>query len=334
MISFEQVDPKEIDADMLMRIGGVNVFQTPPWLRLIADLHDAEPIMAKVKGDQGTCGYFSGLLVKKYGLRILGSPFRGWATYFMGFNLMPEVSRQEVLRAFPAFVFRQLGCHYLEIIDPCFLKEMGRGSPYHVEHLPWFALDLTPDEDGMFANMKDTGRRGVRKALKSGVSVEEASDPEFADDYYSQYKEVMAKQSLLPVYEVEVVRRLIRDLFPTGSLLLLRARNPEGLCIATALFLILNKTAIYWGGASWQEYQQLHPNELIIWQAMKTAKKRGAETLHLGGEAEQFKLKFGSHDAAIYRLKRARNIFLDTALLVFSGISENSRFRNWFIRKI
>jgi hypothetical protein len=314
MISFERIDMKDVDWGKISEFGELNIFQSLPWLNYLSTVHRAEPVILSVKSHEQICGYFFGLIVKKFGLRILGSPFRGWMTYFMGFNLKPNISLNEVLQAFPPFVFDHLKCHYLEIMDPCWNGEAAMDLKYKVDHLPWFALDLVPSEDTLFAKMKDTGRRGIRKAIKSGVIVEEASDLGFADDYFAQFQEVMSNKSLHPAYGLERVRQLVRDIFPTGSLLLLRARDPEGRCIATGIFLNLNKTAIYWGGASWRQYQSLHPNELIMWQAMKTLKGRGAQILYLGGEAEQFKLKFGSVDANIFRLRKANSFLLDHVL--------------------
>jgi hypothetical protein len=114
---------------------------------------------------------------------------------------------------------------------------------------------------------------------------------------------------------------------------LLRARDFDGHSIATGIFLILNNTAIYWGGASWKRHQSLHPNDLIMWQAMKTLKGRGAQILYLGGEAEQFKLKFGSVDAKIFRLRKANSFLLDRVLQLAAS-SSNPRYRNLFLRKI
>src|SRR3989442_1557306 len=83
--------------------------------------------------------------------------------------------------------------------------------------------------------------RCVRKAEKSGVTIEEAHDIAFADEYYEQLKDVFAKQGLVPTYDVERVRALVRHMEPSGNVLLLRARDPEGKCIATGIFPGFNK---------------------------------------------------------------------------------------------
>lgn len=333
MITFERIEMKDVDWNVANSFGEINIFQTQAWFDFLLNTQKLEPVVVIVKEDGHVQGYFFGLITNKFGLRILGSPFRGWMTYFMGFNLSPKIARIDVLKYFPSYVFKQLKCHYVELVDPRNNTDEATGLSFRVEHLPWFALDLTSSEDDLFANMKDTGRRGIRKAIKSGVTVEEASDIGFADEYYAQYQEVMSDKSLTPTYELEFVRKLIEQIYPINSLLLLRARDPNGLCIATGLFLILGNIAVFWGGASWKQYQSMHPNELIIWNAMKILKARGAHVLQLGGEAEQFKLKFGSTDAQIFRLMKAKNPLLDRILEIATSPT-SIRYRNWFLRRI
>ena len=54
------------------------VFQTRPWLEFIAQTQNAKPMIAALREDDETVGYFTGLIVKKFGFTILGSPFPGW----------------------------------------------------------------------------------------------------------------------------------------------------------------------------------------------------------------------------------------------------------------
>ena len=152
MISFERLDIQKVDWENAYEADEINIFQTCAWLTFIAEAEKAEPVVASIISDGYLVGYFIGLIVCKYGLKILGSPFRGWGTYFMGFNLKQGVSRVEVLQAFPKFAFKDLGCNYLEIIDPnlAYDEKKGLTYPYKVEALPWYAFDLTKSEDELF----------------------------------------------------------------------------------------------------------------------------------------------------------------------------------------
>lgn len=316
MISFERLDIQKVDWENMSAVGEVNIFQTRTWLTFIEETEKAEPVVVAVKSDGDFVGYFTGLIVYKYGMKIIGSPFRGWGTYFMGFNLKPGVSRDEVLQAFPSFAFIDLGCHYLEIIDPNLVcdGEKGLSYPYKIEALPWYGFDLTQSEDDLLANMSNSRRKNVRKSIKNGVVIEEAVDIEFMDEYYAQFTEVMTRHSIAPVHGIEYLRTLYTKFFATGNLLLLRARDASGLCIATQIYLVLNKTAVGWGAASWHKYQYLRPNELLVWYGLKNMKARGVQLLHVGGQAEDYKEGLGCIGVNILRLKKAKYAPLDSLL--------------------
>ena len=74
-----------------------NVFQTRAWLEFVASTQRAEPVVAHVERDGELVGAFTGLIVKRFGVRILGSPFQGWMTGPMGFSLDPSVPRPEAM---------------------------------------------------------------------------------------------------------------------------------------------------------------------------------------------------------------------------------------------
>ena len=192
-------------------------------------------------------------------------------------------------------------------------------------------MDLSKSEDELFSEMDSTGRNCIRKSIKNGVIIEQASDPGFADEYYAQYQDVMAKQSLSPSYSLDSLRKLINKLLPTGQMLLLRARNSDGLCIATGVFLALNKTAIFWGAASWRQHQSIRPNELLAWYGIKNMKARGIQVLHFGGKNEHYKKKLGCKELKLYRLMQTRHRLLGCILYPMMSPKSNY-YRNWMLR--
>jgi hypothetical protein len=180
----------------------------------------------------------------------------------------------------------------MEISDPFFVPEDGQELGFECQFYTSYRTDLTRSEDDLFNSMDSACRRCVRKAEKSGVLIEEAHDPAFADEYYEQLKDVFAKQGLVPTYSVDRVRTLIKYLEPTGRILLLRARNTEGKCIATGIFPGFNTIAEFWGNASFRSTQGLRPNEAIQWYVWRYWKSRGLQTYDWGGEGT-YKEKYG-----------------------------------------
>jgi len=298
MISIERIHWDDVPWSTLDRFQDRNIFQTKPWLTFVANTQGAEPVVAAVMQDAEVAGYFSGLLVRKFGLTILGSPFRGWTTVRMGFNLPPGFPRHEALEALSAFAFRSLGCHHLEIADRHIDPGATGGLGYTARPLHTYEVDLTPDEDAMFMKVTGACRRAIRKAAREGVLVEEVADPGFADEYYEHLSDVFDKQSLVPTYGVERVRELIRCLLPTGNLLLLRAKDSSsGTSMASGIFPAFNDTMYYWGGASLRQYQILRPNEPLMWQAMMHWKARGIkrfDMLGAGRERDSYKMRYGA----------------------------------------
>jgi CelD/BcsL family acetyltransferase involved in cellulose biosynthesis len=284
------------------------IFHTEQWLRFVAETQRAEPVLATVTDGPRTVGHFTGLVTKRYGLRILGSPMAGWTTSYVGFNLDPAVPRRAALEALMPFAFGELGCAHLEIRDRGLTEPDLEGLGLRWAAAPTAVIDLSPPEDTLFAAMASACRRNIRKAAKSGVVIEEAQldDEAFADDFYNQLRDVFAKQNLVPTYSIDRVRALIRNLAPAGQILLLRARDPEGRCIATAVLPWYHRTMYFWGGASSREDQHLRPNEALIWHALRWAKERGVTEFDFVG-GNSYKAKYGTTEVPVPWARRSRS---------------------------
>ena len=268
------------------------IFQSPAWHSFLQKTQEGIPIIAALRHGTETLGYFSGMIIKRFGFKILGSPFPGWMTDYMGFNLQKGVSRRSAIRALSDMAFNRLKCIHFEVMDRFVRFEDLTDLGFQIRTYSTFEIDLKKTEERLFGDMTSACRRCIRKAGREGVTIEEAQDIEFAEDFYSQLEEVFGKRSLSPTYDLVRVRELIKNLLPTGQLLLLRARGPGGNCIATGIYPALNKTMHFWGGASWQKTQIFRPNEMLHWYAMRFWKKRGIETYDMGGGGA-YKKKYG-----------------------------------------
>lgn len=294
MLCFERVDPsafpwEEIHASFADR----TIFQAPAWMEFLKATQKGEPVGAALRDGNETVGYFTGMIVRRFGFKILGSPFPGWSTSYMGLNLRPGVDKCSALNALKKFAFRNLECAHLEFLDRKFASSELDKQALRWTPLDGFEVDLRRSEEEIFASFIPPCRQAIRRAIRLGVTVEETHDPGFVDDYHPQLVEVFGRQGLRPTYGADRVRELVRCIQPTGKLLLLRARDHVGRCIATGVFIVISPTTMYfWGGASWREYQNLRPNDLLMWRAMQAARDRGVTALDLGG-AGDYKKKFG-----------------------------------------
>lgn len=286
------IDFQTADFQRLDQFADRTVFQTREWVEFVAESQNAMPILAELQSAGKVVGYFTGLTFSRFGVRVLGSSFPGWTTPYMGFNLLPGISRAAALAAVEQMAWNTLKCLHVEVSDPYFTPDDGQELGFTQQFYTSYRTDLRKSEEELFDAMDSACRRCIRKAEKSGVVVEEAHDVGFAEEYYQQLRDVFAKQGLVPTYSLRRVSALVKHIGPTGRVFLLRARDPEGKCIATGIFPGYNKIAEFWGNASFRSSQSLRPNEAIHWYVMRHWKQRGVEVYDWGGEGA-YKEKYG-----------------------------------------
>ncbi len=286
------------------------VFQTEAWLAFVKETQDGEPVFARLLADNQVVGRFTGVIFRKSGLRILGSPAPGWTTSYMGFNLEEGVSRRAAVDALRRSAFREFGCIHFELLDRRVSIEDAEALGLRYQAVPGFEIDLTLPEEQVFSGMSPACRRCIRKAQKSGITIEQATDNGFVHDYYRQLLDVFAKQGLTPTYSEARVRALVKHLLPTGRLLLLRARNADGDCVATGIFPAANDFMYFWGGASFRTGQIDRPNEAIQWAAMKFWKAAGMRSYDMGGGGG-YKRKYGGREIRGAWIRKSRYRILE-----------------------
>jgi hypothetical protein len=275
------------------------------WVEFVAEAQNATPVAAELREGPSILGYFCGLVFSRFGLRILGSPFPGWTTSYMGFALEPDVPRWMALGALERFAFNELGCVHFEVVDRYLTVEDGKrvGVPYRMTRS--YETDLRWSEEDLFRSMTGACRRCIRKAAREGVVIEEAQDDAFAAEYYEQLKAVFLRKQLVPTYDLGRIRKLIGHCLPTRHLLLLRARDPQGRCIATGIYPAINRIAHFWGTASLRAGQHLRPNEALHWYAMRYWQQRGVPFFDWGGGG-RYKEKYGCYAIAVPRFVKSR----------------------------
>jgi hypothetical protein len=293
-VAFERMafDPVRWD-EIVAGYPEAEVFHSSAWLGFLAASQGAEPVVATIHVGDRLVGHFVGGIVRRYGLRILGSPLRGWGTQSMGFLLLPGADRTAAARALADFAFRDLGCHHLEFSDRALTAELMVDSAYRLEAGKTYVVDLESSEDEILNRMQGKTRQYIRKATRLGLKTEVTSDVAFADDFYAQLSEVFGRQGLAPTYPVERVRQLIEAVAPSQQLLLLRVRTPDGRIVGTGLAVGRNRIAVNWGAAWFRADAEMHPIQLFWWDALRYWKARGVLRYDMGG-AGDYKERYGS----------------------------------------
>lgn len=293
MYEFEQIDLTKINHNEFNHIENKSIFTTIEWIRFIEEDSNAKPIILRILKDNMFIGYFSALMINKFGFKILASPFSGWSTCFMGFDIIQD-SKIDILHDLKHYLFKEFKCSYIEIIDRDISIAEAKSGGFNCTPISTLELEIDRSDDELFKVFKSDCRNFIRQFERRGAILEEAiANDEFAEEYYEQLKDVFAKQGMVPTYSVEKVKKLLKHLSKTNRLLCLRVRSPEGISIATSIFFGYNNKFFFWGGASLRPYQNYRPNEYMIWYAIRYWRSRGCKVFDMVG-VRDYKRKFGS----------------------------------------
>ena len=111
-------------------------------------------------------GLFSGAIIRKDGLRILGSHAARWTSGYMGFAVGSKVRAvsSDPLRE---FAFRQLGCVHVELRTEALAKSDVPDS-WQQRSLHGYELDLSQSEDALFNAMNQPVGAAFARPKRAG----------------------------------------------------------------------------------------------------------------------------------------------------------------------
>lgn len=170
---------------------------------------------------------------------------------------------------------------------------------YYGHRIP---LDAAPET--LFDSFRSCTRRAIRKAEKSGVTVEMGTQESLVKDYY--YLQCLTrKRHGLPPQTYRFFRNIQRRILETGRGQTVICRY-EGRPVAGAVFFHHEDQAFFKFGASDMRYQHVRGNNLCMWTAIKHYAERGYKELNLGRTAPSneglrfFKLGWGTIEDKVY----------------------------------
>lgn len=141
-------------------------------------------------------------------------------------------------------------------------------------------VDIPPDDEALFAKIKSSVRRAIRKAEDSGVAVEFRRDLGAVKAYYLLHGKSRKKHGMPP--QPFSFFKNIHEHILSGGFGLVALAHWNGLPIAGAIFFYTERKAIYKFGASDERFQHLRGNNLVFREAMRWFGQKGITTLDLG----------------------------------------------------
>jgi len=161
-------------------------------------------------------------------------------------------------------------------------------------------LDLTPSLDEIKSNLHHDSRWGIGRALKEGLTINEANQQDLNEFYEIYYKYISSLDigighSLSDIMANAVVLFVCKKQGKIIAGAALELTNDRGYTQETLPTLYIN--------ASLPEYLYTQPNNLLYWECIKWAKAKGYPSIDWGGYqinprdnligVNKFKEKFG-----------------------------------------
>jgi lipid II:glycine glycyltransferase (peptidoglycan interpeptide bridge formation enzyme) len=196
----------------------------------------------------------------------------------------------EELRNSSKEIAQKEGCHFIRVSTILadtkehqeLFKELGfRPAPIHFHSELGWLLDLTVSEDDLLKGMRKNTRYALRKAEKDGVTVTSSSSIDDFETFWTIYMETVKRQKFTP-YSRQYLYNEFETFLSTGHALLWFGHHNNEV-ISTAFVVYTENSAFYHHGASVHRTSGVSASELVQWEAIKEAKRRGATTYNFWG---------------------------------------------------
>ena len=168
-------------------------------------------------------------------------------------------------------------------------------------------IDLAAGQARLFEGMESAVRRGVRKAERAGVTIDFDTGEESMRTFFNLHCGTRRRHGL-PPQPWRFFLNIQRHLLGVGQGFLATARL-QGRPVAAAVFLHDGRQAFYKFGASDYAFQNMRPNNLLMWAAMQRCAELGLAALDLGRTSlsndglRRFKLGLGAEEKEIRYVK-------------------------------
>lgn len=141
-------------------------------------------------------------------------------------------------------------------------------------------IDLRAPNDALFARVSSSGRRAVRKAIRSGLTFEITREFDGIRCFYGLLSETRRRLGV-PIQPARFFESIHRHIIEPkrGCVLLARLKGKP---VAGAVLFHWGRRALYKFAASAAAYRDLRPNNLILWRAIEWHAMQGFDSIDLG----------------------------------------------------
>jgi CelD/BcsL family acetyltransferase involved in cellulose biosynthesis len=251
---------------------GATVFHSARWARVLADSYGFTPVYFVSQAGGGISHLVPLMEVSSplTGKRGVSLPFSDTCTILVPDEEIGNV-RAEILRH-----GTESGWRSVEFRDDLFFKN---GSPPSMRCL-LHTMSLTPNVESTFASLRHPTKNSVKKASKVGVSVLRSRSSEGMEVFYRLHCRTRKRHGL-PPQPIGFFRK-VHDYLVSKNMGCVFEAAYRGRVVASAVCLHFGKQAIVKYSAFDDSFQNVRPNNLLVWKIIVWAGRSGFEQLSFG----------------------------------------------------
>ena len=169
------------------------------------------------------------------------------------------------------------------------------------------SLDLTQGEEKIYSAFSSNNQRNIKKAVREKVIVEILTSVEATKKFY-QLNCLTRKKHGLPPQPYSFFKNIHEFIF-SKNLGFIALASYNNRTIAGAVYFNFGNKALYKFGASDMSFQNVRPNNLIMWESIRYFISRGYQQFSFGKTEpdnkglRQFKLGWGAEEKKIFTYK-------------------------------
>ena len=306
------LEPPDWDG-LLLQSGDTSFFHTAAWARVLVDSYGYKPVyfVGRKDGRLSLVMPFMDVASRLTGRRGVSLPFTDSCDPFGPDSELLRQAVRDVIDYGQRAKWRYAEWRTVQDLVP----EAKGPAPYLIHN-----LDLVRGETEILAGLHENHRRNIRKAEKAGLTMTIDRSRESLGDFYRLHCRTRRKHGL-PPQPLMFFKKIFEHVL-SRDLGIIVSAHLSGKAVASSVFFHFGPNAIFKYGASDSGYLALRPNNLVMWEAVKWFKRRGAKDLDLGRTElddrglRRFKLGWGASESALsyYRYDLEREAFIRSPL--------------------
>ena len=282
--------------ELLLTNKNSSFFHTSFWAQVLSESYGYEPLYFTAVDNGKLSILISVMEVKSFltGKRGVSLPFTDLCEPIIAPNFM-----EDEVWDFLIEYGEKAGWKYIEIRGGDVFEQCREPSSWYYEHI----LDLSQGVQEVFSHFRSSNKRNIKKAEKAGVEVTIYATFEAIREFY-RLNCITRRMHGLPPQPFSFFEKIHKHIIKNKHGFLVVAHYREQ-AIAASVFFHFRGKAIYKYGASDISFQNLRPNNLVMWKAIEWYCQNGYSSFTFGRTdarhdgLRQFKNGWGTEERKI-----------------------------------